>query len=557
MNVRHTYSTTLLSIIALAFACAPADAAGDESNDSTADIAAVDAVFNQFANNHGPGCAVAVSRQGQPTLTRSYGLANLEYDIPNLAGTVFEPGSVSKQFTAAAVIMLALDGLISLDDDIRKYFPEMPDYGEPVTVRNLIHHTSGLRDWGSIAGIGGWQRTTRVHTHKHVLDIAARQETLNYPPGEWYSYTNTGYNLMAILVERVTGKTLDEFSQERIFSPLGMTSTQWRDDFTEVVKDRSVGYVPNDDGGWNMLMPFENVHGNGGLLTTVGDLLNFTHNLETGAVGGPQFIEEMHRQGVLDNGQVIAYAGGIFVGEYKGVREVQHAGGTAAYRGFLTRYPDHGLAISVMCNAGNANAGTLAHGVADVFLADALTEPATIELPAEALERFAGVYRDPYLNSLVEFVVDEGKLFMEGVIPGQRLEFLPVSATRFENPMGISIEFETNGSGHPIPVLETVVSSPVRLVPAERYVSTTTELVECVGEYTSHEAEVTYTIALKDDQLSLVDRYGEGLPLTPAHLDGFSAPWGMILFHRDGSGQVTGMSVSESRVWDLRFTRTR
>jgi hypothetical protein len=270
-----------------------------------------------------------------------------------------------------------------------------------------------------------------------------------------------------------------------------MTSTKWRDDFTEVVKERSVGYVPNGDGGWSMLMPFENVHGNGGLLTTVGDLLKFTHNLETGAVGCPRFIEEMHRRGVLDDGREIAYAGGVFVGEYKGVREVQHAGGTAAYKGYLTRYPDHGLAISVMCNAGNANAGALAHGVADVFLAGALTEPAPIELPAEALERFAGVYRHPDLNSLVEFVVDEGKLFMGGVFPGERLELLPVSEIRFENPAGISIVFETNGSGRPRPVIEAVVSRPVRLEPAERHVSTTAELVECVGEYTSHEAEVT------------------------------------------------------------------
>ena len=159
-------------------------------------------------------------------MTRAFGMANLEWDIPNTGETVFEPGSVSKQFTAAATVLLALDGTISFDDDIRQYIPELPDYGEPITIRMLLNHTSGLRDWGSIAGIGGWPRTTRVHTHEHMLDIASRQRALNYQPGEYYSYTNTGYNLQAVMIERVTGMSFEEFSQERIFKPLGMTMVQ-------------------------------------------------------------------------------------------------------------------------------------------------------------------------------------------------------------------------------------------------------------------------------------------------------------------------------------------
>ncbi|MFV1986624.1 MAG: serine hydrolase domain-containing protein [Gemmatimonadota bacterium] len=560
MNVRSLTHVALFSLVALSIACAPAGDGGNDggNDDATADLAAIDGVFSQFATDDGPGCAVAVSRDGQTTLTRAYGMANLEYDIPNGGETVFEPGSVSKQFTAAATIMLSLDGLISLDDDIREYFPEMPDYGEPITVRQLIHHTSGLRDWGSIAGIEGWQRTTRVYTHKHVLDIAARQESLNYPPGERYSYTNTGYNLQAMLVERVTGKTLDEFSQERIFGPLGMTKTQWRDDFTEVVKDRSVGYVRGDDDEWHMLMPFENVYGNGGLLTTVGDLLKFTRNLDTGEVGGPAFVEEMHRRGVLDSGEEIAYAAGLFIGEYKGVREVQHAGGTAAYRGYLTRYPDNGLAVSVMCNAGNANAGALAHGVADIYLADVLTEPpdiAAFDLTTERLESFTGGYRDPNRYTFIDITVEDDHLVMRGLFPGQELELTPVSETRFENPAGVAVEFEASDSARPIAVFSTTVSSGVRLEPVERYTPSGAELAEYVGEYSSHEAEVTYWIALEDGELGLVDRYGESRPLAATYRDAFSGPWGMIVFRRDGAGRVNELTMSQSRVWDLRFER--
>ncbi|MDH3732440.1 MAG: beta-lactamase family protein [Gemmatimonadota bacterium] len=560
MNTRRPRLAPVVAIAGLMLACAPADESDSDSNDSTIDLAAIDGVFSDFSGEDGPGCAIAVSQDGQTTLTRAYGMANLEYDVANSGETVFEPGSVSKQFTAAATIMMSLDGLIDLDDDVREYFPELPDYGEPITIRNLIHHTSGLRDWGSIAGIEGWGRTTRIHTHKHVVDIAARQEALNYPPGEHYSYTNTGYNLQAVLVERVTGKTFDEYSQEKIFGPLGMTKTQWRDDFTEIVEDRSVGYVQRD-GEWHMLMPFENVHGNGGLLTTVSDLLKFTHNLDTGEVGGQAFIDAMHRQGVLDSGREIEYAGGLFIQDYKGLEQIAHSGGTAAYRGYLTRYPEHGLAVSVMCNAGNANAGGLAHEIVDMYLADAIVEPEEaeegggVEVPAATLESYAGGYRDPLQNSFYRFAVEDGGLQLSG-LGGQAAPLTAVSQTRFEHPVGIAVEFEAGDGGRPVPLFETPVNSPVRLVPVEEHTPSEAELAQYVGEYFSHEAEVTYTVAVEDGALQLVDRYGDGRPLRPAYRDGFSGPGGMIIFSRDASGSVNGLSMSQGRVWDLRFTKT-
>ncbi len=360
----------LAAVLLAAVAYAPATA----QDASTVRIASIDSIFQQFDGTRTPGCAVGVSDAQSIILERAYGMTDLEHDVANTAETVFEPGSVSKQFTATATILLALDGEISLTDDIRQYIPELPVYDEPVTIRHLLNHTSGLRDWGSVAGIEGWPRTTRVHTHIHMLDIASRQMALNYPPGEYYSYTNTGYNLQAVLVERVSGMSFAEFSKMRIFEPLGMTKTEWRDDFTRIVKDRSIAYRHNRDGSWSMEMPFENVHGNGGLLTTVGDLLRFTHNLETGELGGPRYIEEMHRQGVLNSGTTIAYASGIRVEEYKEVRQVSHSGSTAGYRGYLTRFPDQGIAVAVMCNSSDGNAGGRAHGVADLYLGDAIAE---------------------------------------------------------------------------------------------------------------------------------------------------------------------------------------
>jgi CubicO group peptidase (beta-lactamase class C family) len=333
--------------------------------------AGVDAVFARWTTAT-PGCAVGVGVNGKSVLERAYGMADLEHDVPNTPDTIFEAGSVSKQFTAAAVLLLARDGKLSIDDPVRKYIPELPDYGVPLTIRHMLTHTSGLRDWGEVAGIAGWARTTRAHTHAHVLDIVSRQKALNFTPGTAWSYSNTGYNLAAIIVSRVSGKPFAEFSRERIFAPLGMTRTSWRDDFTRVVKHRAIAYDAQAD-GYHQDMPFENVHGNGGLLTTVGDLLRWNENFVAPKVGDAAFLAEEQTPGRFNDGKAHDYAFGLYVRPYRGVDEVSHSGSTAGYRAFLTRYPRQHVSVAVLCNAGNANATQHAHAVADAYLGDALS----------------------------------------------------------------------------------------------------------------------------------------------------------------------------------------
>jgi CubicO group peptidase (beta-lactamase class C family) len=330
----------------------------------------VDSAFVRLAGPTTPGCAVGVARDGRPLLERAYGMADLEGARANTAQTVFEAGSVTKQVTAAAVVLLALDGRFSLEDDARTLLPELPRYERTITIRHLLNHTSGLRDWGSVAALGGWPRGSRAYTAPDMLGIVARQRTLNYPPGDHYSYTNSGYSLLAVLVERASGMPFAEFTRARLLAPLGMTSTQWRDDYTRVVKGRAIAYQPAPD-GFRLDMPFENVVGNGGLLTTVGDLLRWTENLESGVVGGPRFLTEMHRQARLTGGRQIEYASGLFVTSWRGIPEVSHSGSTGGYRAFLARYPRQHLAVAVLCNAAQANATALAHEVADAYLGDA------------------------------------------------------------------------------------------------------------------------------------------------------------------------------------------
>jgi CubicO group peptidase (beta-lactamase class C family) len=332
--------------------------------------AKIDAVFARWTGQT-PGCAVGVSRAGTPIVQKAYGMADLEHDVPNRPDTIFEAGSVSKQFTAAAVLLLAQEGKLSLDDPARKYVPELPDYGAPLTIRHMLQHTSGLRDWGEVASLAGWPRTSRVHTHAHVLEILSRQKALNFPSGTQYSYSNSGYNLAAIIVSRVSGKSFADFSRERIFAPLGMTRTSWRDDHTRIVKGRATAYAAAS-GGFRINMPFENVHGNGGLLTTVGDLLTWNENFVTPKVGDAALVKLQQTPGVFNDGTPHTYAMGLIVAPYRGVAEVGHSGSTAGYRAHLTRFPEQRLSVAVLCNVTSVAATQYARTIADMYLGDAL-----------------------------------------------------------------------------------------------------------------------------------------------------------------------------------------
>jgi CubicO group peptidase (beta-lactamase class C family) len=522
-----------------------------------ADVTArLDRLFERWNSKDAPGCVVAVSRTGQPLLTRAYGMADLEHDVPNTRQTVFEAGSVSKQFTAAAIVLLALEGKLSLEDNIRKYLPEIPDYGTPVTIRHMLTHTSGLRDWGSVAGISGWPRTRRAHTHAHVVDILSRQRGLNFPPGAEYSYSNSGYNLLAVIVDRVSGTPFAEFSKKRIFEPLGMTNTQWRDDFERIVKGRAVGYNMRGDGYANS-MPFEYVHGNGGLLTTVSDLLIWTENLNTGnKLGGKAFVDEMHRQGILSNGQRISYASGLMVGEYNGTREVSHTGSTAGYRAYLARYPDKGMASAVLCNAGNANPGTIGNDIAAIFLGTPATravasQPQPVTLTPQQLAARAGLYRHFRRPGRLEITVGE-----RGLRVGNT-ELIPVSAEKFQ---AISSERRIEfipGSGPRARVRDiSADADTVYWEPVEAFKPDAAKLAEFAGSYYSPDVETTFRVTVENGSLVLHRRPNTRIALTPVFTDAFNGgQLGQIRFLRDAGGKVTELSIGESRVYDLRATR--
>jgi CubicO group peptidase (beta-lactamase class C family) len=337
----------------------------------------IDAIYAKYSAPSAPGCVVGVYQDGRIVYAKGYGSANIEYDAPITPQTPFIMGSVSKQFTAAAIALLIEDGRIKPTDDIRKYIPELHDYGQVITIDHLVHHTSGLRDFWTLVQAAD-MRNDDGYNADDVLRLAARQRDLNFRPGEEYNYSNTGYVLLGIVVQRVTGKTLRAFAAERIFGPLGMTHSHFHDDHTEPDHGRASAYAPARDGGWKIDVWNNDIVGQGGLMTTVEDLQKWDENFYTGKVGGPAFLARQLQQGVLNDGKKLTYAYGLQVLEYRGVPMVEHTGSTGGYRTDIARFPAQHTSVATMCNVSTANSAALAHAVADVVLEGRLAKPAAV-----------------------------------------------------------------------------------------------------------------------------------------------------------------------------------
>jgi CubicO group peptidase (beta-lactamase class C family) len=448
LNRLAAYGTVLI----IAGAAAPAMAQPHVSEKS------VDAIFSKW-NNTTPGCAVGVAVRGKPVLVKAYGMADLEHDVPNTPGTIFESGSLSKQFTAMAIMLLAQDGRLSLDDQVRKYIPELPDYGVPLTIRHMLTHTSGLRDWGSVAAIAGAPRTTREYTHAHVLDIVSRQKALNFAPGTEWSYSNTGFNLSAIIVDRVSGMSFAEFSKRRIFTPLGLTHTSWRDDHQRIVKGRAIAYSTTS-GGYQIEMPFENVHGNGGLLTTVGDLLKWNENYVHPHVGDAALVAEQQKAGKYSDGRDLEYGLGLFVRPLDGVKNIWHSGSTAGYRAHLNRFPDSNTSVAVLCNGSDGNATNAANDVSRLYLGKARPSsiiggvaggvtngaPATAPPQKAPLTDFVGDYWSDEAETKFTAMVDKGRLVLRRR-PGVLIELEQTGKDAFRGQQLGTVTFRRNASG--------------------------------------------------------------------------------------------------------------
>ena len=399
---------------------------------------AVDAWFAQF-NKSTPGCAVGVEQGGRRLFTKTYGMADLESGRPITPDTIFEAGSISKQFTAAAIAVLASRGQLSLDDDARKYLPELPDYGAELTLNHLLHHTSGLREWSDIVALEGWPRTTRAISEDYAAQTIFRQKSLNFTPGAEYSYSNSNYVLLSLVVERVSGQSLEAFTRENLFLPAGMTHTSWRGDFTRIVPGRAQAYDGDKAGGWRLDMPFENVIGHAGLLTTIGDLLAWNRALTHPPAGFEGWVQMMTRDTVLTDGKPAQYALGLALKPINGDEAIDHTGSTAGYRAFLGRFPGNGLSIATLCNTSTVKGGLEWNTLEAIFSKTAKLDPQSAPKPQPASEwqpserefaALAGRYYSDEVRGELTALIFDGKLVLNSP-SGRAITLRPTTMGKF------------------------------------------------------------------------------------------------------------------------------
>jgi len=563
MDIRLRQRLIVVVLALLAVAGAPCifsgqtsrTAAGQAAGAALSVQARVDRVFERWNRSDTPGCAVGVAVDGRPVLIRTYGMANLEYGLKITPDTVFESGSVAKQFTAAAINLLVQDGRLSPDDPVRKHLPEVPDFGTPIRIRHFLNHTSGLRSQWPLLQLAGRPTGLTVHTLDEILELVGGLKELNFEPGDEFLYNNTGYTLLGIIVRRVSGKSLNEFCQERLFKPLGMTRTEWREDFRKVVPNRATAYAPRGD-GFAADMPFTNIIGNGGLLTTVGDLLLWNENLDNPRVGGKALVESLQTRGRLNDGFEIEYAQGLNVTEYKGIREVSHGGSTAGYQTFVARFPDHRLSIVVLSNVTTSGPARLAHAVADIYLEGKLKEPAKpvpVPVSPDVLKAYTGVYWEPLTDASTRVELDkDGKFFRIG---GQSVT--AVAENAFVSADGSrKIVFDRGSGSSPVRMTETEGRSKPRLWEMTSAFAPKPEgLAAFTGTFYSEEIDTAYTLYVEDGRLKLRFRPAQRGDLFPVYPDAFQIRGNIFRFTRDAAGIVDGFQVYAGRVRHLRFVK--
>src|SRR5262245_26322837 len=513
--------------------------------------AKVDAVFAQYDKPDSPGCALGVIKDGKLVYARGYGMANLEHGVPNGPKLVYDIGSTSKQFAAASVLLLAQQGKLSLDDDARKHVPELPAYQKSITIRHLLHHTSGLRDYLTLFSLAGMNFDDTT-TEKDALDIIVRQKGLNFTPGDEWLYSNSGYFLLSIIIKRSCGKSYAEFAKENIFDPLGMKHTLILDNHKKIVPMRATGYSPGRGGFQTEMSNFEQT-GDGAVQTSIEDLLLWDQNFYEPKVGGKAFLEQMHAVGAFSSGEKHDYAAGLFIDEYKGLRRVSHGGSWAGYRSELARFPDQKFSVACLCNLGASNPSALAMKVADIYLADQLKgseakaggsgKPTAASIPEEKLKEKAGVYRNLTNGELRRVTLRDGKLRLDAFTQFS-MELYPISESQFGvvGPDASIIEFKLTAAKAQL-TLSRNNRKPDTFERVEAFAPKAEQLNEFAGKFYSEELDTNYRMSVEQGRLFVIDRNRMKRPLQPTVRDAFALLSGaQFEFSRDAAGKISGFA---------------
>jgi CubicO group peptidase (beta-lactamase class C family) len=516
----------------------------------------VDRIFAAYNKASSPGCALGVIRDGNFVYRKAYGMASLELGVPLSPQSIFYMGSVSKQFTAASIVLAAEQGFLSLDDNVRKYIPELPDYGRTITLRQMLHHTSGLRDFETLLYLAGRQLSDS-HSTDEIVDLIVRQKGLSSIPGDEWIYSNTNYFLLAEIVKRATKRSLADFAAENIFQPLGMVHTRFYDDHTLVLPGRIPAYDPGSDGTFlvDWSTSFDLV-GPGGLMSSVDDLLLWDRNFYENKLGKGTLLKELQTRGVLNNGNDTDYALGLELSTYRGLPIVEHSGGLFGYGTEILRFPEQRFTVVCLCNLSSAGDAVtnLSRKVADVYLektlqaqGDPLRSTNKSGLPDASL--FAGKYLDPDRHFAYTFTVSGGNLMAWGAS-------LPrVGPNQFKDLGTGTITFDNSG-GSMKATLETDGNTFFAGKRIEAPHVSGTDLADYAGQYRSSELDATYHLSINQGSLMLRNNWNPPVRLIPIARDEFEGEGSNIVFHRDANHRVSGFSVFTIRARNVGFEKT-
>jgi CubicO group peptidase (beta-lactamase class C family) len=520
----------------------------------------VDKLFSEWDKPDSPGCAVGVIRDGKLIYERGFGMANLEHGIKNTPTTVFDIGSTGKQFTAMTILLLQKEGKLSIDDDIRKWLPEMRDYGTPITIRHLIHHTSGIRDYLTLMALKALE-FDNDYPNEEIVSLIAAQKELNFKPGAEHLYSNSGYFLLSEIVKRASGKTLREYSTVNIFEPLGMKNTHFHDDKTMIVKDRATGYSPKEKSGFYINMSMFDVVGDGSLMTTVEDLLLWDQNFYANKLGGggQELIDQMLTAGVLSDGKKLDYAFALVHDTYRGLKVVAHSGSWVGYRAQILRFPEQKFTVICLANLSAINPSGLAEEIANIYLADSLKDT-----PAQAAEKkkpitakesdlkaVEGVYRSKTNGSIWKLEANESSLDVNTMGPYEwNFKLLSSGTNEYYSDDGyLTMKFAEDHKSFTSFVRE----KPEDYERVTLISPTPDQLKVYAGEYFSEEIRATYTFAVQDGKLKLsVDHHRGWGELKPTLADEFWVEGLRINFQRQGD-KIRGFTVAAGRVKNIKF----
>jgi len=521
----------------------------------------MNAIFKQYNQKTGPGCAVAVVRNGVAIFEKGYGMANLEYDIPITPATVFDIASVSKQFTGMAISSLIQQGKISLDDDIRKYLPDVPEFGKTITIRHLVHHTSGLRDWPEALSMAGW-RWDEVYSFDDIMRLVKNQKELDFEPGEKYSYSNTGYNLLAAIVEKVSGKSFREWTEENIFKPVKMNSSQFQDDYTRIIKNLAYSYNPANN-GFSKIPGALTAYGSSSLFTTVQDLSKWVIYFDKQiALKNPVYLN-MLTDGKLNNGEPVHYGYGLGTGESHKLKTISHTGGWAGYRTIIINYPDEKLSIIILSNVSDFNIGRFSSEIADVFLknkykkeekiADKVKNAPTIKMDSTLAKKYAGTYQLAP-GWLVTLTWEESMLMIQATGESKFMTDAKSDSTIWIDAYGASITFVKDKNGD-VNLLKYKNIQAKRVTPVLPAVPA--DLKDYIGTYYSGELAAEYKIDLSNGNLKVHHMRLGDINLNPVtvEIDQFDGDIGNLRFMRNENKKVTGFKLSGGRVKNISFDK--